>query len=663
MANRYVMIDEMGIDQSVLPEAGPYGDEETISNATKHYYPILMDEFKKNRPSYIYERICLGNWVSVKLSQDLNIPYIVEYNGSEISMKRSFDGGGYEYEDFYLECEEAAFKQATAISVVSDIIKEDLVKRGISAQKILVNPNGVDTQAYKPDENLKATVRRELGWSDEQRVIGFTGTFGGWHGIDVLAEAMPSILGRCPQARFLLIGDGNLKHLVDAQIEKFNLSDHVHCAGRVPQKEGARLLAACDIYVSSHNSHMVDSRFFGSPTKIFEYMAMGGGIVSTHLEQIGEILSPAIRASDLNKISDISVKSERALLCEPGNIEQFINATVFLVNEPEVCRALGKNARQASIDLYSWEKHVRRLMEFIGNLGIEKIPSSPACPEPEQKGDEFYKIQARNQWDNDPCGSHYVMNRQQHTLDWFKEVERYRYEEYAPWMFDLMEFDKHNGELLLEIGGGMGTDLAQYAKSGASIVDFDLAVGHLRHAQENFKIRGLKGVFIQGDAEQMSLNDDTFDLVYSNGVLHHIPNMHRVVDEIYRVLKPGGLAIVMVYAENSKHYWENIVYAEGVKKGLLHQYSVGEIMSRVVEISADDNAAKPLVKVYTPARLKKMFSAFEHIQLFQCQMTAPELEGSRFVPKLIKKMPINLAGKLMGWNLVIKARKPPVAHA
>ncbi len=69
--------------------------------------------------------------------------------------------------------------------------------------------------------------------------------------------------------------------------------------GRVPHAEGARLLRACDIFVSPHASHMVDGPFFGSPTKLFEYMAMGRAIVASDLEQIGEVLRPALSPPQL----------------------------------------------------------------------------------------------------------------------------------------------------------------------------------------------------------------------------------------------------------------------------------------------------------------------------------------------------------------------------
>ena len=131
-------------------------------------------------------------------------------------------------------------------------------------------------------------------------------------------------------------------------------------------------------------------------------------------------------------------------------------------------------------------------------------------------------------------------------------------------------------------------------------------------------------------------------------MIHHTPNTRHVVEEILRVLKPGGRVIVMVYAENSLHYWRNLMWNIGLKEGQLRKYSMGEIMSRTVERS-DNAAAHPLVKVYTKARLRALFEGFADIESCSARW-APELvpSGSRFVPRR------NL-GASAGWNLIIKA--------
>src|SRR5690606_35841420 len=103
------------------------------------------------------------------------------------------------------------------------------------------------------------------------------------------------------------------------------LESRVKDCGRVPQAEGARLLGAADIFVSPHSSHMVDSRFFGSPTKLFEYMAYGTGIVASDLEQIGEVMRPAITAASLNGVRPV-VTNERGILCKPGDVGEFVKA-------------------------------------------------------------------------------------------------------------------------------------------------------------------------------------------------------------------------------------------------------------------------------------------------------------------------------------------------
>ncbi len=263
-------------------------------------------------------------------------------------------------------------------------------------------------------------------------------------------------------------------------------------------------------------------------------------------------------------------------------------------------------------------------------------------------GDD-YKQQTQNQWNNDPCGSHYVKEAAAHTLEWYLEVERYRYDEYGPWMPEVMEFAKHRGHRLLEIGAGMGTDHAQFAKNGALVTDIDLSLGHLEHAKENFRLRGLEGNFVHHDAETLPFDDNTFDVVYSNGVLHHTPNTGVVIDEIYRVLKPGGKVIAMFYAEHSLLYWRNFIYHLGVKDGLLADCSVHEIMSRHAEIS--ERGAKPLVKVYTARRLKKMFSAFGDVSIVKRQMVPDERIG------LLRFIPVSVLERLIGWNLIIKGYK------
>src|SRR5206468_10812888 len=111
------------------------------------------------------------------------------------------------------------------------------------------------------------------------------------------------------------------------------------------------------------------------------------------------------------------------------------------------------------------------------------------CDESEGQAFEYiegdaYEEEAQRQWNHNPCGSQYVKQAEPHTLEWFLEVEEDRYKQYAPWMPEVMEFDKHRGERVLVIGAGIGTDLSQFAKHGAIVTDLDLSAGHLALSQE-----------------------------------------------------------------------------------------------------------------------------------------------------------------------------------
>ena len=122
--------------------------------------------------------------------------------------------------------------------------------------------------------------------------------------------------------------------------------------------------------------------------------------------------------------------------------------------------------------------------------------------------------------------------------------------------------------------------------------------------------------------------------------------------EIFRVLKPGGRAIVMVYAENSLHYWRNLMWNIGLKEGQLRKYSMGEIMSRTVERS-DNAAAHPLVKVYTQG------AAPPDVRWLRRHRDRAAADGGWRGPESARlRAAPERSATIMGWNLVIKARKP-----
>jgi glycosyltransferase involved in cell wall biosynthesis/SAM-dependent methyltransferase len=642
LANRYKLIDDFGLRQFVLPHHASAGEDERLL-ATHFYRDNLRTLVSFLKPAFIYERHVPGNFAAAALAQELGVPYIVEYNGSELSMARTF-GSPYHHERLFLEAEAAAFRQASVVSVVSEQVRQQVVRSGVDPDKVLVNPNAADPEDYRPASPAeRREIRARFGWTDEDVVVAFVGTFGGWHGVEVLAEALPRICAASPKVKVLLIGAGHLDRLVKDAVAAHGLRQQVTLTGMMPQEEARIALRAGDVYVSPHHRDMVDGKFFGSPTKLFEYLALGGGIVASDLEQIGEVLRPSLRPADLDD-PGLIVGDARAVACRPGDVDDFVAGVTGLVRRPDVRAALGANARRAAVESYTWAEHVDRLLDFAA---AQAEPKAEPAPSAEDSGIDFYKREAQRQWDNDPCGSQYAETRVD-RIAFFNSVEQHRYGEYGPWMPDVMEFDRHAGKRVLEIGSGLGTDLAQFAKAGALVTDFDISKGHMDLARENFALRDLPADFVFGDAETMPFADGSFDLVYSNGVIHHIPQTQQVVGEIHRVLKPGGKAIIMVYRENSLQYWR-ILHELGLRQGMLEDWSMHEIMSRSVEMST--SGARPLVKVYTSRQLRTMFGAFAKVEIVRRQLVPTE------VPKTLAWAPLGLLERALGWNLIVKAVK------
>lgn len=298
-------------------------------------------------PRYLYQRHCAFSIAGAVLARRLQVPLILEYNGPLGWIADHWDPTLFR--NLVTLCEEVTLRSASRIIVVSDALKAELLQRGIEPERIRVNPNGVDPDYFYPgcgkDPGRGRDIGRErLGVGPDDVLVGFVGSFSLWHGIDVLERAIVRLLNDPAPCllRFVLIGDGLLHGEMRSALAAYEESGAVIFTGPLPRKEVAELLDASDILVSPHTPTPDGSRFFGSPTKLFEYMAMGKGIVASRLEQLAEVL----------------VHDQTALLVTPGSVEELAEAIRRLASDPHKRESLGAAARQAAVERHSWAQNV-----------------------------------------------------------------------------------------------------------------------------------------------------------------------------------------------------------------------------------------------------------------------------------------------------------------
>lgn len=323
---------------------------------------------------FIYQRLSLDNYAGVKLSKMLKIPLIIEYNGSSIWAAENW-GNKLRFHKIAKQCESVCIQHAHLIVTISEVLKDQLISFGVSPQKIAYYPNCIDPVIFDPSRftsTIKSALRSRLNIPQNALILTFIGTFGDWHGIEILASAIRQFIDRYPQylhefnIRFLLIGDGSKMPLVKKILNEKKYMEYVVLTGIIAQEAAPEYLAIADIFLSPHINNRDGSRFFGSPTKLFEYMAMEKPIIASNLEQIGQVLKTSLNADNLPESpSPLPNSQELAVLCEPSNINHLINAFIFLAKSPEWRKLLGKNARNEALSKYTWHNHVAVILEKL----------------------------------------------------------------------------------------------------------------------------------------------------------------------------------------------------------------------------------------------------------------------------------------------------------
>ncbi len=306
---------------------------------TRGIVPLIVHD----PPDFIYQRYARFGWAGVAASLRSKRPLFLEYNGSEVWFGRHWDHVGRlnllgRYERLNLAA-------AMRIFVVSDIERRNLERAGVEPEKIVVNPNGVDIEIFQPNVGGER-VREQLGVTKGETLVGFVGTFGPWHGTLVLAEAI-KLVPNTKQIRFLLIGKGKFREEVERILQKAGAADRVIFTGPVAHERVPAMLDACDVLVAPHVPLAHGADFFGSPTKLFEYMAMGRGIVASRLGQIAEVLTD----------------EKTALLVEPGDARQLAAAIIRLADSRGLREQLGRAAREAAIARHTWTRNAQNVLD------------------------------------------------------------------------------------------------------------------------------------------------------------------------------------------------------------------------------------------------------------------------------------------------------------
>jgi len=289
------------------------------------------------------------------------------------------------------------------------------------------------------------------------------------------------------------------------------------------------------------------------------------------------------------------------------------------------------------------------------------------------------KERVRAFWQANPCGVKFA-DAAPGTRHFYELVEAHRYTK--EWHIPVAaDFPSARGLKVLEIGCGLGTDGAQFAEAGADYTGVDLTEAAVELACKRFELFSLTGKFQTADAENLDFADESFDLVYSHGVLHHTPETGKAIREIHRVLRPGGRAVVMLYHRGSYNYRVNISVLRRAGAHLLKWEPGVKLINKITGEPLDslrlhakllktekesylkpeeflsqntDGAGNPLARVYSRREARELFKDFSEVTLKTYFL------NKRWLPVIGNMLPRSVESRLAahwGWHLWIYATK------
>lgn len=347
--------------------------EANLYGYNRRFVRQVINRFKHGRAGFVYSRMTLGNYAGVLISRALGLPLVLEYNGSEVWISRTWDKP-LRYEKLASAAERACLRHAHLVVTVSEALRGQLIEKGVPQDRIFCHPNGVDPEIFDPGRYPAAVISAEkssLGIPADALMLCFVGTFSGWHGAEVFAQAILDLTDTSKdwlkhhRLRFVFVGDGAMRSKAEEILNTPACREIVHFTGLVPQEKAPLYMAMADVLVSSHVPNIDGSRFFGSPTKLFEYMAMARPIIASDLEQIGQVLKGNPRISDLAAGKVSPGPNDCAVLSEPGNCNELALAIRWVAENKQWRQSAGAQARKIALSRFTWDRLAAAILNAL----------------------------------------------------------------------------------------------------------------------------------------------------------------------------------------------------------------------------------------------------------------------------------------------------------
>ena len=249
----------------------------------------------------------------------------------------------------------------------------------------------------------------------------------------------------------------------------------------------------------------------------------------------------------------------------------------------------------------------------------------------------------REYWERRPCGTD-EDPYSEGTAEYFDWLARVRYER-EPFIAKYARFEEWKGRDVLEVGVGAGTHAERFARAGARFTGIDLTEHGVALARRRFDIGGLEGRLERADAERLPFPDDSFDFVYSWGVIHHSADTAAAARELTRVCRHGGEIACMVYSRTS-------LYA--LQGKLVYGWLRGRPARPIDEIAAE-HFESPGTRLYDERSLKALFPDLEDVRVSK-EVTPYDarIGRRRFLPAALRR----LIPRRLGYFMVLEGVKP-----